>query len=126
MSLSVKVFVVGADGERQVQDVPDGCSDVAGPESWRTRVWGSEVVRSLGAEFLPILADADLQVEPEQVPAFLRECLLLRENLERIVAGMTEPVMSNREPRTAISDRLANIENAAGRARAMGGGVLVW
>ena len=79
----------------------------------------------LGAEFLPILADADLQVEPEQVPAFLRECLLLRENLERIVAGMTEPVMSNREPRTAISERLANIENAAGRARVMGGGVLV-
>lgn len=89
-------------------------------------MWGSEVVRSLGAGFFPVLADADLQVEPEQVPAFLRECLLLRENLERIVAGMTEPVMSNREPWIAISERLANIEGAAGWARAMGGGVLVW
>ncbi|MET8646609.1 hypothetical protein [Streptomyces sp. NPDC004675] len=126
MSLSVDVFVVGADGERQVQDVPDGCSDVAGPESWRTRVWGSEVVRSLGAGFFPVLAQADLQVEPQQVPAFLRECLLLRENLETIVSSIAEPVMANQEARSAISERLAIIEGAARRARAMGGGVLIW
>ncbi|MFF4794459.1 hypothetical protein ACFY2M_32935 [Streptomyces sp. NPDC001276] len=125
MSLSVDVFVVGADGERQVQDVPDGCSDSAGFESWRTRVWGSQVVRSLGASFFPVLAGADLQVDPEQVPAFLRECLLLRENLEKIVAG-TEPVRTTTDHRDAISDRLAIIEDAARRGLAMGGGVLIW
>ncbi|WP_165987053.1 hypothetical protein [Streptomyces sp. YIM 98790] len=125
MSLSVDVFVVAASGERQVLDVPDGCSDSAGFESWRTRVWGSEVVRSLGAGFLPVLADADLQVEPRQVPAFLHECLLLRENLERIAAE-TESVRTTEEHRGAISDRLAVIEDAARRARAIGGGLLIW
>ncbi|MFI0990452.1 hypothetical protein [Streptomyces exfoliatus] len=125
MSLSVDVFVVGADGKRQVQDVPDGDSDSAGFESWRNRVWGSEVVRSLGAVFLPALVEADLQVEPAQVPAFLRECLLLRENLARIVAE-TEPVRSVEEHRGAISARLAIIEDAARRASAVGGGILIW
>ncbi|GAA2221665.1 hypothetical protein GCM10010360_46290 [Streptomyces nogalater] len=76
----MEVFLVDADGERQVQDVPDGCSDAAGPESWRTRVWGANAVRSLGAGFFPVLAEGDLWVEPGQVPAFLRECLLLRDN----------------------------------------------
>ncbi|MGW1887656.1 hypothetical protein [Streptomyces sp. NPDC001970] len=125
MSLSVDVFVIGADGKRQVLDVPAGCSDLAGFESWRTAVWGSEVVRSLGARFLPVLADADLQVEAGQVPAFLRECVLLRENVERIV-GCTKPVRTVEEHRHTISARLANIEDAARRAQAMGGGVLVW
>jgi hypothetical protein len=125
MSLSVDVFVVGADGARQVLDVPDGCSDLAGFESWRTRVWGAEVVRSLGARFFPVLADADLYVEPEQVPAFLCECVLLRENLEEIVSG-TDPVRTVEELRHQISERLTNIEDAAGRAQAVGGGVLIW
>ncbi|MEU6674017.1 hypothetical protein [Streptomyces sp. NPDC046925] len=125
MSLSVDVFVVGADGEKQVLDVPEGCSDSAGFESWRTRVWGAPVVRSLGAGFFPVLADADLHLDPGQVPAFLRECLLLRENLDKIVAG-TEPVRSTAEHRAAICDRLSIIEEAARRALAMGGGVLIW
>ncbi|MET8699452.1 hypothetical protein ABZW10_11380 [Kitasatospora sp. NPDC004723] len=125
MSLLVHVFVVGADGERQVQDVPDGYFNGAGPESWRTRVWGSEVVRSLGAGFLPVLAEGDLWVEPEQVPALLRECLMLRDNLERVVAGIG-PVMSNQEPGTAVSERLAIIGEVAGRAAATGGGVVIW
>ncbi|MFB7107800.1 hypothetical protein [Streptomyces sp. NPDC056291] len=125
MSLSVDVFVVGADGERQIQDVPDGRDDSAGFERWRTRVWGSQEVRSLGASFFPVLADADLQVDPEQVPAFLRECLLLRENLEKIVAGI-EPVRMTTDYRSAISDRLAIIEDAARRGLSMGGGVLIW
>ncbi|MFE2941500.1 hypothetical protein ACFXKG_20920 [Streptomyces sp. NPDC059255] len=125
MSLSVDVFVVGPHGERHIQDVPEGYSDSAGFESWRTRVWGSAVVRSLGVCFFPVLAEADLQVEPEQVPEFLRECLLLRENLERIVAE-TEPVRSVETHRDAILDRLTIIEDAAGRAGMMGGGLLIW
>ncbi|MEV6758623.1 hypothetical protein [Streptomyces sp. NPDC051214] len=126
MSLSVDVFVVGADGEMQVLDVPEGCSDLAGFESWRTRVWGSQVVRSLGARFLPVLAGADLRVETSEVPAFLRECALLRDHLEDIVIG-TNPVRTVEEHRHAISARLANIEDAARRAeRVDGGGVLIW
>ncbi|WP_269858008.1 hypothetical protein [Streptomyces sp. RPT161] len=125
MSLSVDVFVIGADGEMQVLDVPAGCSYLAGFERWRTRVWGSEAVRSLGARFFPVLAAADLQVDVDQVPAFLRECALLREHLETIVAG-TPAVRTVEEHRDVISRRLANIEDAARRAQAMGGGVLSW
>ncbi|MFE7395037.1 hypothetical protein ACFU9K_49015, partial [Streptomyces sp. NPDC057582] len=66
----MSVFVVDADGKRQVLEVPEGCSDLAGFERWRTSVWGSEVVRSLGATFFPVLADADLQVAAGQVPEF--------------------------------------------------------
>ncbi|WP_318206510.1 MULTISPECIES: hypothetical protein [unclassified Streptomyces] len=125
MSLSVDVFLVGANGERQVQDVPEGCNDAAGFESWRTRVWGSPVVRSLGARFFPVLAEGDLFVEPENVPAFQSECRLLRENLETIVAG-TEPVRTVEEHRHTITVRLAIVEDAAVRARAVGGGVVIW
>ncbi|MFE6868157.1 hypothetical protein ACFVFS_16530 [Kitasatospora sp. NPDC057692] len=125
MSLTVHVFLVDARGEVRVQDTPEGHADLAGFEDWRTRVWGSEAVRSLGAGFFPVLAGADLHVEPEDVPAFLRECRLLRENLERIVAE-TEPVRTAEEHREAISARLAIIEDTAGRALTLGGGVLVW
>lgn len=125
MSLSVDVFVVGADGEMQVLDVPAGCSDLAGFERWRTAVWGSEMVRSLGASFFPVLANDDLRVEAQQVQAFLAECVLLRKNLEQIAAN-TDAVRTVDEHRRLISQRLANIEDAARRAREMGGGVLIW
>lgn len=58
------VFVIGADGEMCVMDVPAGCSDLAGFESWRTSVWGSESVRALGARFFPTLARGDLSQCP--------------------------------------------------------------
>ncbi|MFE7331874.1 hypothetical protein ACFU8W_44730 [Streptomyces sp. NPDC057565] len=125
MSLLVSVFVVDADGKRQVLEVPEGCSDLAGFERWRTSVWGSEVVRSLGATFFPVLADADLQVAAGQVPEFRRECALLREHLEEIVAG-SPAVRTVEELKRQISERLANIEDAARRAEGMGGGVLIW
>jgi hypothetical protein len=125
MSLSVDIFVRDANGETQVLDVPEGCSDLAGFENWRTTVWGSEAVRSLGARFFPALADGDLSVQPAQVPAFLAECALLREHLEDVVAG-TVPVRTVREHRRQISQRLANIENCAGRARRIAAGVLIW
>ncbi|MFF8599847.1 hypothetical protein ACF065_11330 [Streptomyces sp. NPDC015232] len=125
MSLCVRVFLVTANGEMQVLDNPEGCDDSGGFEDWRSRVWGSEAVRSLGARLLPVLIDADLYVLPQGVEAFLRECLMLRENLERVVAG-TEPVRTVAEHRSAIERRLANLEAAARRALAQGGGVLVW
>ncbi|WP_167407339.1 hypothetical protein [Streptomyces swartbergensis] len=49
-----------ADGEWRVLDVPEGCADSAGFESWRRTVWGSETVRSPSARFLPVLAESDL------------------------------------------------------------------
>ncbi|MEU3356583.1 hypothetical protein, partial [Streptomyces sp. NPDC037389] len=87
------VLVVDADGRRRILDAPDDRDESAGFENRRTRVWRSPVVRSLGAVLLPDLAERDLEVPPDQVPALLSECLLLREKPEEVVVN-TEPVRS--------------------------------
>ncbi|MFJ1847466.1 MULTISPECIES: hypothetical protein [unclassified Streptomyces] len=125
MSLSVDVFVVGEDGKVNVLDVPEGSSDLAGFERWRTLVWGSDAVRSLGASFFPALASGDLKVFPDQVTEFLAECALIRSQLE-VVAPRTDPAKSHAEYVWQISERLRNIEDAAERARGSAGGVLIW
>ncbi|MGI3198565.1 hypothetical protein ACRJ4W_08050 [Streptomyces sp. GLT-R25] len=89
MSLSVDVYVPRAEGGIEVLDVPPESSDVAGWERWRTEVWGSEPVRSLGARFFPRLATEDLTVAPDEVSDFLAECDLLRTHLARIADHMT-------------------------------------
>jgi len=125
MSLSVKVFVVGEDGKRNLLDVPEGSSDLAGFERWRTSVWGSEAVRSLGARQFPILASGDLTVAPDQVSDFLGECALIRSNLE-LIAPSADPAKSHAKYVRQISERLRNIEEAAEHARSVRGGVIIW
>jgi hypothetical protein len=125
MSLVVDVFVVDGDGELCVQDVPAGCSDLAGPESWRTAVWGSDVIRSLGAVFFPMLASGDLTVAPDHVAEFIRECALIRGHLEA-VASRRDPAVVDDGYVRQVSDRLASVENAAERALRTGAGVIIW
>ncbi|MWA12454.1 hypothetical protein [Streptomyces sp. BA2] len=125
MSLSVDVFVIGEDGGRHVLDTPEGANDLAGFESWRTRVWGSDAVRALGAWFFPVLADSDLWIAPGQVPDFRRECALLRANLERI-ASQPYPQKTYEWYLDTLSVRLGFIEDAAERAAEVGGGVVIW
>jgi hypothetical protein len=36
---------------------------------WRTKVWGSAYVRSLGAEYLPQLAGSDLRIQTTEMAA---------------------------------------------------------
>jgi hypothetical protein len=125
MSLLVDVFVIGDDGEMNLLDVPDGCSDMAGFENWRKAVWGSTAVRSLGARFFPDLAEGDLTVAPEQMSDFLVECALIRRNLEA-VAPRRDPAVQGDGHVRQVSERLANIEDAGERARKSGGGVIIW
>ncbi|WP_436776962.1 hypothetical protein [Yinghuangia sp. YIM S09857] len=125
MSLSVDVFLVGEDHKVVLLGVPAGSSDLAGFERWRTSVWGSEVVRSLGARFFPILASGDLTVAPDQVADFLDECFLVRSNLE-LFAPDADLGRSHREYVWQIAERLRNIEEAAERAQSVGGGVVIW
>jgi hypothetical protein len=139
MSLTVQVFARDPDGK----DSSLGDSCAAGFESWRTEVWASPAVRTLGAEFFPQLASSDLCIEPGQVTRFLGECTMLREHLDTIVAGVdltsqrgiavdlaAGRVIDTHSSPTAIwqsiSQRLANIENAARRALETGGGVIIW
>ncbi|MGW0770317.1 hypothetical protein [Streptomyces sp. NPDC002676] len=125
MSLLVDVFVREPDGELRILDVPDEVYQSGGFESWRTTVWGSEFVRSLGARLLPVLADRDLYVEHEQVPDLLREVALLRDNLDAVAAG-TERPRTLQEHRGGIECRLGIIEAGAHKALEIGGGVLIW
>ncbi|MFG2351881.1 hypothetical protein [Streptomyces phaeochromogenes] len=135
MSLSVDVYVPRAEGGIEVLDVPPESSDVAGWERWRTEVWGSEPVRSLGARFFPRLATEDLTVAPDEVSDFLAECDLLRAHLARIADHMAAEAeagtgaasrKSHAEHADDVRRRLDNIVNAARRALGIGGGVIIW
>lgn len=119
------VFTVDGSGEFRFLDVPEGASDLAGFESWRTTVWGSEAVCSLGARFFPQLAGDALRVAPEDVPEFIREVLLLQNNVESISARMDSPKPAARRT-SEIADRLNNILDAAQRALQVHGGVQIW
>jgi hypothetical protein len=145
VSLRVDVYTRTADGAMEVLDVPANSSDLAGFESWRRSVWGSDRVRALGAEFFPVLATQDLYVEPDGVERFQRECALLRANLEVVAedvdplnprsadfrtVGGRQQIHAPANPHAAfvatVSARLANIEDAARRALAIGAGVVIW
>ncbi|MDT0268768.1 hypothetical protein RM844_20995 [Streptomyces sp. DSM 44915] len=120
MSLTVDVLTIDPDGTWHLQATPAGCSDLAGPESWRTTVWGSPTVHALGARFFPQLAHGDLIVPPDQVPDFLRECALLRTALDSITPtpdGRSAPL---------VAERLTTIELAATRALHTGAGLVLW
>ncbi|WP_329404368.1 hypothetical protein [Streptomyces melanogenes] len=125
MSLLVHVFVYAPDGSRDYLDAPDGVSETAGFERWRTSVWGSPVVRSLGARFFPRLAEDDLYVEADEAGSFLDECALLASHVPLIVAGM-DPGRTAEEHTHHLTSKLAHISRAARRAVEAGGGVVIW
>lgn len=137
----MQAFAVDVFGEIDLlPDDPD-VPELAGFENWRTEVWGSAVVRELGATIFPRLASGDLYVMPgRELNDFRRECRLIREHLEEIAAavdlsrqegavvttgGVTRPGESRAVLRDTISRRLANIEAAIRRAKKVRGGVLI-
>lgn len=76
------------------------------------------LLSSLGAEFLPQLADGDLWVSEDEVESFAVECALLLANCAviAVASGYEEDY---------IQFRLTNMIDAAHRAREAGGGVVV-
>lgn len=144
MNLSVQVFIDREDGERDLFDPPTDADGQAGYDSWRDTVWGSQRARALGAEILPRLAQGDLYVEPAEIAEFLRECALLRDNLDKLVPGMDaldphaagylvnaaaevrfEAGDAAAEFRRTVANRLANIEAAARYALVVAGGIAI-
>jgi len=134
LSLIVSVFLRGE---------TLGESLAAGPENWRTSVWGSPQVRTLGAVYFPQLAEGDLRVTAGDLPAFLQECALLSEHLDAIAGGvdlsarkgiavnmgtgtMTAIGSSHVVLREQVSLRRANIEVAARRALRVHGELAMW
>ncbi|MFJ6621951.1 hypothetical protein ACIQOW_30775 [Kitasatospora sp. NPDC091335] len=121
MSLPADVFVTDESGGCRLLDVPEGSSDLAGFERRRSTLWGSPAVRSLGARFLPRLAEGDLDVAPAEVAEFTEEVLLLLGSAESLAARMDPPGRAGQ-----IAARLDNILDAARRAARVGGGVRIW
>lgn len=106
-------------------DDPAPGASLAGFESFRTKVWGSDGMRALGSRYFPMLAGENLVVVPEEVEDFLRECITVGANLEKIVPH-DDPGHSHEWFVETVSVRLANIRAAAERALKVGGGVLIW
>ncbi|MGW7255929.1 hypothetical protein [Streptomyces sp. NPDC054834] len=78
----------GPNKEFEVLGTPDGCNDSAGFESWRRKVWGSDVARPLGARYLPLLDGDRMEVPTAQLPLFLEEIALLRARMDVICAAV--------------------------------------
>lgn len=84
-------------------------ADLGGFESWRTEVWGSDLLRARGAVFLPTLAGADLYVEADELPEFRAECGALLADAENLARELNvSPAM--------LKHRLQNFLDAAVRA----------
>jgi hypothetical protein len=118
MTLIVNVFALDPAGGSEILDTPPGSCDLAGHERMRTDLWGSKVVRSIGARFLPELATGDLWIMPGDIAAFLVECELVRTNIPKIAVhtGSAEDY---------IAFRLNNMIAAARRAAELGGGIVI-
>ncbi|MFI1097107.1 hypothetical protein [Streptomyces sp. NPDC020917] len=119
MSLLVHTFVYDAEGGHDFLEDPDHGETLAGFESTRTRLWGSEAIRALGCRFFPRLRSGDLYVERGDVDDFLAECEALRPHLGRLAHQGGYEV-------GYVTERFDNIVAAAVRARAHDGGIVVW
>ena len=120
MSLVVSAFWTDpTTGEsREFTDWDDGYY-MAGVEQARSDLWGSEAVRRRGATFLPQLADSDLWVGPDELPAFVAEVRALLADVDRLRAEL------GRGPDCTLPHYLANFLRAAEYAAVRGGGVSI-
>jgi hypothetical protein len=131
MSLSSEVFLLREDGDIEIlagekDGRPDGM-DLAGPESWRTQVWGSRSIRRIGARFLPALVgDHGDVVAPDEIPAFLGELALVRAHLAELARDTCTPDRTVEYHAGHIAGRLDGIEASARYAQRIGGGLLIW
>ncbi|MFF0295982.1 hypothetical protein ACFYST_20915 [Kitasatospora sp. NPDC004614] len=119
MSLLVHTFLRAADGGCDFLEDPAYGKTLAGFESTRKRLWGSEAMRDLGARFFPRLDGYDLYAEPDEIDEFLAECDLVRPHLDQLAA-------QGGYDADYVAERFDNIVAAARRAKAVGGGIVVW
>ncbi|MEV4624394.1 hypothetical protein AB0J74_37515 [Asanoa sp. NPDC049573] len=119
MSLLVHAYVRGPAGEMVFLDGPPG-SDLAGPTTARTGIYGAACVVALGARMLPLLATEDVYAETAaELDALDADCALLLDNLAYVSTSV------GRSP-DFIEQRVRNIALAIARARSRGGAVVIW
>jgi len=119
MSLLVHAYVRGPAGEMLFLDGPAG-SDLAGPTTARTGIYGAPCVVALGARMLPLLATQDVYAETAaELDALDADCVLLIDNLGYVSASVGRDA-------DFLAHRLGNITDAINRARSAGGAVVIW
>lgn len=95
----------------------------AGPEVWRTTVYGSQEARSLGLTLLPSLAEGDIDVQGEELDRLGEEINLLIQNVALFAAIPPPLVRALKDERDEILARFTNIANAVTEAKELNGGV---
>ena len=119
MSLAVSVFVRDPISKEIVSD--EFLENfTAGPEVWRTLVWGASSVVAAGANYLPQLANSDLWVECDELQEFSEECEMLGAKLAELFpqAAVDGTLIS-------IRQRLEIIAEATEYAMQQGAGVSI-
>ncbi|QDT36335.1 hypothetical protein [Stratiformator vulcanicus] len=90
---------------------------MAGAERARTELWGSTAIRRRGAKYLPLLAESDLWITPEDLDDFVVEVRELLHHLDDLRVEL------KRKADCALPHYLHNFLRAAEYAHAKGGGV---
>jgi hypothetical protein len=107
-------------------------NELAGFESWRTSVWGSEAVKQLGLTLLPSLAVRDLYVSGQALDDLDEEVRTLQDSLRSVVNALLADgvhIVASVDPYETVRSRLANIAEAVRLARAFPEGigeVVIW
>jgi len=154
MSLEVRVYTIDEDGQRRTvrgldlmkiqklwlaQEVSseeitlrtrqllaenEVWRNLAGPEVWRTQVYGSQEARSLGLTLLPTLAKHDIDVQGEELNRLGEEINVLIQNVAMFTALVAPLVIPSPESESdRMLFRFTNIANAVNEAKELGGGV---
>ena len=119
MSLSVDVYTTDDNGEMVLHDPKDYSETLAGFESYRTEVYGSELAMRLRFKVLPTLASTDIYAKGQEVNKLKTEA----EIMMREASAFAEYV---KEDADGIKQRADNIRKACIRARKMQGNVVIW
>ena len=119
MSLLVNVYTRTSDGKMAIVDPAEHADELAGFESYRQKVYGSDAARALGLRLLPQLDGDNLYAEGADVDRLRAEAEIALANIEQFEAEADAPAAS-------LRPRFENIIAAARRAVELGGGVVIW
>ena len=98
---------------------------IAGPEVWRTEVYGSPEAKTLGLTLLPSLSQRNLDVQGAELDRLAWEIEILIQNMAVFVA-ITPPIidqMTKTPQNDGMLSRFQNIANATAEAKQLNGGI---
>lgn len=118
MSLTVEPYVRDSGGIAVQREGGSQSQKLAGFESWRCEVWGSDAALALGLSLLPTLRSSDVYAEGDDLTRLENELGTLLEHVESVAS-------QTRKAPELIRENAQNILTAISRARELGGGVVI-